>query len=447
MPLIPFAVRSTPGEDAAAYSGERLVNYFARPIDGVSNVALMARSGLVQHAYIGAPVAALTEMGGDLYAVAGGAVWRVGGGSVANVGAVPTGPARLAASGRQVAIVAGGRYFVCDGATTVEVSPGVLTTVVDVAYMDGYFILVGADINRGDAIQITALDDGATLNALEFAYAEESPDPLVGVLRDHGELYMFGTQTTQIFYNAGAADFPFLPNKGALIEHGCLSAATLAKADNAVFWVRPDRAVVRSSGSTPQVISTPEVKEELLRSTVTGGFTFSDRGSEFYAVTRDGNTTLVFDIAAQLWHERSTGLEYEPWAALNRATFGGVEYFGCACGRIGVADQSTWTDFGGVMASEAISRPIEAGGEQITIAKVHVNLRGGEDDIGRAPEIMLQASRDGRTWGAERWREMGQKGEHWKRMAWHGFGASRRFQFRLRVTDPVARDIYGAKYE
>lgn len=446
MPMLAFSHMSAPG---AIYSGERLVNYFARAVqDAVAPVALIGRSGLVEHASLGSgPVRAAVTMGGALYAACGGKVWKVSSGVATQVGTITDGVTYMAASFDEVAVVVGGKYYICDGATTTAYSTGAVTTPVSVDYKDGYFVVVGSDANRGDILTISGLDDGTTFNALEFAYAEESADDAVSVFVDHSDVLVFGYSTVQVFYNSGDADFPFTVNKGATIQHGCLSGKTVAAADNGVFWVRPDGAVLRYPGSSPQIISTPEIKEALAGSVVTGGFTFTDKGHEFYAVTRDGETTLVFDLVMGAWHERAAGVAYAPWHPTCRVTMGGVEYFGTKDGRFALQSATVFDDFGDEMAAEAVSLPIENGGDWFRLAKVHINAGGGRDLSGATPQAMLQTSKDGRIFGAEKWRPLGRQGEYWKRAVWHSLGAFRRCQVRLRITDPVPRDIYGVRYE
>lgn len=446
MPLIPFTRMTVPGGVETLYSGERLVNLFARKTDdAVAPLALLGRGGLVEYARLPGPVRAMVEMGGQIYAVAGGRVWRMYGPTPTEVGRVADGPTTVAANISEIAITAGGNYYVCNGSTTTRYTPGALTRAHGVEYADGYFIVIGSASDRDDAVQISALDDGTAFNALDFAFAETSPDPLVGILRDHGEIYLFGTRTIQVFYNSGDADFPFTPNRGAGMEHGCIGGETVAKADNAVFWVRPDGAVQRSFGSSPEVISTSEVKDALASSTVAGAHTFSERGAEFYAVSREGGTTLVFDISTGLWHERSTGLLYGPWAATCSLMIDGATYLGCGDGRIATMGQGVFTDFDGPLMAEAVSLPVEQAGERFRVARLHMNVRGG-GVLDRAPRAMLQLSRDGVTWGGEKWRDIGGRGNYWRRATWHNLGLFRRAQARIRITDPVPRDIYGVSY-
>ena len=444
MPLNPFATMTTPGQDAAAYSGERLINYSARQSNGISPVVLVARGGLSSFAQLdsGEPVQCMTHMGGSLYAVCGGAVYRVTTGTVPKVGEVPHGVANIAAGRKQVAIVAGGEYYICNGTETEKYTAGALTDLVDVAHMDGYFIPIGSSGGRADALTISGIDDGTSFNALEFAFVEESPDALVNVVRDHGRLWLFGTETVQIFYNSGDVSFPFVPVQGALIEHGCV-ANTPSEADNSVFWVRPDGAVLRSGGQEPAIISTPEIKEELEKSSVVSGCTFSENGAEYYSITRRSGTSLVYDLTTGMWHERASGVDESVWQATGADLFKGQTFFACSNGAIATSSSDVFTDFGNVMVSEAISPPIQRGADLFRIPRIHMNFLGGKRAIGRSPEVMLQMSEDGVTWSREKKRDLQKKGVHQNPVKWHSLGAFRRAQIRVRVTDPIERNLIG----
>lgn len=431
--------------ESRAYSGERLVNYFLRPSDGATQAVLLARGGLVPFVDLGTETAvrAMEKMGGNLYAVSGGKVWKIVAGVASDVGAVPDGETFMAANRTQVAIVVSGRYFVCDGTATVEVTPGAIETAVSVVSADGYIIVLGLGAGLQDLVQTSALDDAETFDALNFAAAEYMPDALVGAIYDHGQLYLFGTETTEVFYNAGADAFPFLPNRSAQVEHGCISGKTIAKADSAVFWVRPDGAVLRNFGGTPQVISSPEVKDALAGSTVTGGFTFSHRGHEFYAVTRQSGSTFVFDITTQLWSEWCDGLAYAGWLATSRVTLSGTGYFGCSNGKIATMSEATYTDFGAVMGSEFETPLVVNKAELYRVARLHIDVDSSTGGLDRQPQAMIQASRDGFVWGDEIWRPVADVGVYGQRVTWHALGQFRRGKVRFRMTDPVKRDVIG----
>lgn len=446
MKYLPFARSSKADGDTRGYSGERLLNYFLRVSDGISQGILIGRSGLVEHVSLGARVRAAVDNNGTLYACAGGAVWKISGGTATSVGTVVDGATVMAASGTQVAIVTGGKYYICDGSTTTAYGTGAITNPTGVAYQDGYFIVTGSSGGRNDALTVSALDDGATFNALDFAFAENAPDEIKGVISDHGELWLFGSKTVEVWYNSGGADFPFQRNAGALMERGCHSGQTIAKEDNSVFWVGQDKVVYRSGGSNPEVISTREVEEVLDASTIEGAFTFEDRGHKFYAIRLTGKPTLCMDITTGLWSERSTGIADTSWTATCAATVGGVQYIGTASGKVCTQSDTVFTDDGETIKAEAVSTPLQTQFPGQSVSRVIASLNTGTVDA--SGQIMLQTTRDGRNWGVEKWRSLGSLGSYEKTPHWNGLGRFHpRFQVRLRITDPIKRDIYGVTYE
>jgi len=448
MPLVPFVRQS---KTDPGYSGERLVNWFLRPADtGVTSGVLVGRSGLDSEASgLGGKVRAAIQFGANVIFVAGGAVWRFDGSTATNVGTVTDGETSIAASGTEVAIVVGGAYYICDGSSTASYFTGAISNPVGVTFQDGYFVVIGTSGGRDDGLTVSGLDDGTTFDALDFAFAENSPDGLVAVISDHGELWLFGNRTTEVWYNSGNPDFPFERNAGALMEMGCGNGQTVAKEDNSVFWLGHDNVVYRASGATPQVISTREIEEAIAGSTIEGGFTFTDRGHKFYALRRTGDTTLCFDLTTGLWCERAAGLDDSPWPCTCRATLSGTEYFGTDDGYVVTQNAATYTDKGSTFQSEAVSAPVMQNGNYFTVNKMHLQVEMGQVDRPDSdpPEIVLQTSKDGRNWSSEKWRELGDLGEYFRRTAWHGLGAFRRFQARIRIMEPVKRDIYGVKYE
>lgn len=444
MSFNPFASQSKPG--SRAYSGERVVNYFARPSEGTSPLVLVGTGGLTEWADTGqdAPIRAMINLGGFIMVACGGKLISFDTQGIRlTIGDIEDGETYMAVNRTQVAIVVNGKYYVSNGVSVAEYSTGAVTTPYSVTSADGYMIVIGDGGGGRDIIQISALDDATTFDAAEFAAAEYRPDPLVTAWFDHGEIYLLGEETVERWYNSGAADFPFARNQGAIIEIGVENGLTVAEADNSIFWVTPDKKVARVLGSDPQWISTPEIKEALEGSTITGGFTFSDQGHEFYAITREGDTTLVYDMLTGLWHERSSGLDYGPWLAQNSLLFYGVQYFGCSNGKIAFISSTDFTDFGETLPAEAVAPLVVNKGRYFRVTRFYLDIEGGVGGIGRQPQVMLQVSRDGYTWGPEMWRAVGKLGQYARRAQWNALGLFERGKLRLRITDNVPRDIIG----
>jgi hypothetical protein len=159
--------------------------------------------------------------------------------------------------------------------------------------------------------QITGLND-VTVDALDVATAEGSPDNLVGLISDHRDLWLFGTDSTEVFFNSGNADFPFERIQGAFIEHGCAAKFSIAKMANTVFWLGQDDKgngiVLMAKGYQPQRISTHAV-EQAIQSygdiSDAKAYTYQQNGHNFYVLNFSAaQTTWVYDLTTNLWHER-----------------------------------------------------------------------------------------------------------------------------------------------
>lgn len=443
MPLIPFATKSAPDR---GYSGERVVNWFARATEGLSAATLLGRSGAVAQADISGPVRAVFGFNGSLYAVANGNLVKVSGSTVTVIGAVGASEdVSVATNNSQIALIVGSTYYVSDGTTVTSYGTGAISTPVDLAYLDGYIVVIGEGQGRKDLVTVSGLDDATTFSGLDFASAEDNPDALIGIAREGSRLLLFGAETTEEWYNSGDADFPLAPS-GRVIEQGLYSKRMLAKEDNSVFFLSEDKVPMRTSGGVPPVISTREIDDALETSVPTYAFTFKERGHKFYAIRRDSASTLVYDITTGLWHERTSGTQEQPWFITCAAQVGGTYYYGTDTGKIVTLDENTFTDDGQAILAEAVSVPIYQP-DHFVVSRIHMQVSGGTGSIGRDAKVSLEMSKNGREWGTEKWRNIGNIGEYGKLIEWHGLGAYRRAQIRVRISDPVKRDLHGISYD
>jgi hypothetical protein len=442
--LLTFARQS---KNDQGYSGERLVNFFMRPTDGLSEAVLMGASGTKVIASISSkPIRSVIQHSGAIYLAANSNLWLLSGSTVTSLGAIADGETHMASNGTQIAIVSGNKYQLYDGTTVAEYSTGAIENPIGLTYQDGYFVVIGESAGRSDAFTISGLDDGKTFNALDFAFAENSPDGITGIVSDHGELWLFGSRTVEVFYNSGNIDFPFQRNAGSLMEVGCLGGETVAKVDNSVFWISPDLTVYRSGGGSPEVISSREIEEQLAGKTIGNCFTFTDKGHKFYAISTLLGTTLCFDITTGLWSERSKGITHGSWGVTSVASLNGVQYVGTESGNICSLDPVYFQAEGDVLAAEFVTVPVVRSGEKFVVSEVTLRIKSGDFDLGRDHKIMMQTTKDGSTWGNEKWRNLGRLGHFYSKAQWNALGQFERFQARVRITDPIQRDIYGATY-
>jgi hypothetical protein len=223
-----------------------------------------------------------------------------------------TGPVSMADNGTQIFIAANPDGYIFNTATDTfaQITDPDFPGAVTVGYLDGYFVFNEPNSQR---VWVTSLLDGLSIDPLDFASAEGSPDGLVSLIIDHREAWLFGTNSVEVWYNSGDADFPLTRIQGAYNEIGCIAPYSVAKMDNSVFWLGADARgqgiVYRANGYQGVRVSTHAVEYAIqqygnLADAV--GYTYQQDGHTFYVLNfTNADTTWVFDAATGSWHERA----------------------------------------------------------------------------------------------------------------------------------------------
>lgn len=417
-----------------SWSGAKLVNCFAEQAEGDKRegFAVMATPGLTEWADLGAGIRGSRTMGGTLYVVAGGSLYSVSAAGVPAVLGSVSGAdfARMADNGSELAFTANGTGYVLSGGT---LHTPLSYNVSDVGYVDGYFVWTVQD---SDQYFISDLDDGLTYDAADIAVAEGSPDALVGLIIDHRDVLLAGTDTIEIEYNSGNADFPFERQGNAFIERGVLDRDSMVKIDNAVNFVGNDRIVYRLDGYQPVRISTHAIEYQLRNVTYARGFTYTQEGHKFYGLDTD-NGTFLFDHATNLWHQRQS------WEMAGWRVDGAVSAYGktlltsSTTGKIYEASLDVFDEDGDPIVYDIFLPTIEAGRQLASMYSFEVVCETGvgNDDV-PDPQIMLRYSdNNGHGWSNEMWRSLGAVGDYRHRAVWGPLGLFRQRQMWLRITD------------
>lgn len=433
-----FAAESALHEDQRAMTTERVVNMFAEAAPGRQPVTLRSCPGLEHQKFLRrGRVWAMLSAHGYLYASVSGRLIRWDGTSAVDLGGISNARTTMAANLTEVGIVAGENYYVWDGSALTQVSAGAFTSYGSIDYLDGYFILTQ---EGGQRFSVTGVNDGKTIDALDFSSADRSPDNLRKVLSSNGLLWLFGEETVEAWQNIGAADFPFSRLPNTIIEKGVRTAEEASVLDNTVFWLSPENRVYRNTEFTPTKISTHAVDVSLEgRSAVC--FPYQYDGHDFFVVRFTNRPAWVYDAATQSWHERATGAQLGPWEVTATAFHQGRWYAGTIDGNLCMF--GGYQDRGQTLRREAISRNVTNGGNRFVVN--HVDVRC---EAGTGGNAMASFSRDGgRTFSVERQRSLGAVGKYGQRTQWRRLGQSREFAMKLACTDPVDFAIYGAGIE
>ncbi len=260
------------------------------------------------------PIRGLWKFKDNLYIASGGGLYKSDSSfNVTYIGAITgSGSVSMADNGVQLFVACNPDAFIYNASTGVfaQVTDPDFPGAVTVGYLDSYFVFNEPNSQR---VWVTSLLDGTTIDPLDFASAEGNPDNIVSLMVDHREVWLFGNNTVEVWYNAGLADFPLARIEGAFMETGCLAPYSVAKLDNSVFWLGSDARgngiVYRNQGYNAQRVSTHAIEWQIQQYALIDdaiAFTYQQDGHSFYVLTFPAaNATWVFDVATGAWHERA----------------------------------------------------------------------------------------------------------------------------------------------
>ena len=488
-----YVVRSVNAAD------NRMVNLYPEVIpEGGKEPAYLQRCpGMRLYTTVGSgPIRGLWSVEGVLYVASGSELYKVDAAlNITKLGDITgTGPVSMADNGLQLFVACNPDGYIYNFTTNVfaQITDPDFLGAVNVGYLDGYFVFNEPNSQR---VWITALLDGLSVDPLDFASAEGSPDGLVSLIIDHREAWLFGTNSTEVWYNSGNPDFPLERIQGAYNEIGCVAPYSVAKLDNSVFWLGADArgqgVVYRANGYQGVRVSTHAVEyaiQQYDNMSDAIAYTYQQDGHAFYVlIFPSADTTWVFDVATGAWHERAAFVNgmFKRHRSNCHARFNGRPIVGdFENGRLYEFDLEYFRDNDQLQKWLRRWRALPTGQNNLT-RTIHYQLQldcqtgvGGlydddgflaqqapglilQEDIGRLgletaysnsvenPQVMLRWSDDGgHTWSNERWESLGPIGATQTRVIWRRLGAtlkSRDRVYELSAADPMVTAIMGAE--
>jgi len=284
--------------------GQRCINLYPEVVEsqaGKNQVVLYGTPGLELWTTLGdSPVRGLfysDENGGRLLAAAGSTLYDVDlNGTATSLGSIsdgiyPNGEdiVHIAYNGTQYMIVSDNDGYILSGTTLTKITDADFPSADNVVFLDGYFVIHPPGTQY---IYISGLYDGTSWNALDFTAAESSPDELISIFATHAELWLYGNERTEVYYNTGNADFPFERIAGAIIEQGIDAAESVAKVGSTHMWMggsqRGRGLVFRADGYNPTRVSTHAVEAQINSYSVVSdavGWAYQEEGHEFYVLS------------------------------------------------------------------------------------------------------------------------------------------------------------------
>lgn len=391
--------------------------------------------------------------------------------------------------GRQVLIVAGGKGYIFNLDTLVFAQiadPQFPNPVIWGGFADGYYVAVGVNKTQ---FSFSTLSDGTAWAALDISVKSKTTDAIVAAVFDHGELLLFGTQTTEAYFNTGDARYPWTPRPVPL-ETGILAPASLAKGKESIFYIqgseRGPATIVAAAGFNAVPIGSASVHQALRSSEhpeLARAWFYEDGEHGFYVLSFD-DQTWVYDTLTKVWHERlfwntGTGSYLSHQGLCHTYVFGkhlvglrGLNpYFGFGQDDALVAEMNDRFPYY-VRTTESPTFPawtirrvrrcpyVHGGGRMVFHDRLEldmdtglaVNALDGPDDVDSPLHhfISMRYSDDnGKTWSHERRAQLGADGEYGRRVFWNSLGRSRSRIYEIIVDGgtfarPVVLGIAGA---
>jgi hypothetical protein len=453
----------------------RMVNLYPEMVpEGGKESAFLSRCpGLRRLIAVGSgPIRGLWKLGEYVYVVSGDTFYRAH--TIGNttrwrsyaIGTVTgTGPVSMSDNGTQIFIACNPDGFIYNKDTEqfAQITDPDFPGAVTVGYIDGYFVFNEPNSSR---FWVTSLLDGLSIDPLDFASAEGDPDDLVSLIVDHREVWLFGTNSIEVWYDAGTTDFPLQRIQGAFNEIGCAAPYSVAKLDNSVFWLGSDargRGIVyRANGYSGQRVSTHAVEWQIQQyGNISDALAYSYQqdGHIFYVLTfPTANATWVYDASTQLWHERAgwDNGEFTRHRSNCQVAFNNEIIVGdFENGNLYTFDLEEYADNGDIQKWLRTWRALPTDQNNLKRTAHHslqidcetgVGINTGQ---GSDPQMMLRWSDDGgHTWSNEHWVSMGKIGEYFRRAIFRRLGMTLKLRdrvYEISGTDPVKIAIMGAE--
>lgn len=436
----------------------RLENYYAEATPGRGRpYRLLPTPGLVPHnSLLKESCRGLFQtdglIGGDILSANGGRLWRVNeAGTQTNIGTMASDAynAEFAASQTQLVMTSGGTAYTVTGtsvtAVTIANATGSIVSCAEIAQRHLY-------LEDGTGrIHISDVANAGSVSA--FVTAEAEPDNLYAITVLGDRVLAMGTQSIEAFFSTGDYAAPLATSPGGVIPRGIMGRAAWSQADFGLFIVGDDGIVYRFDNYTPTRISTNFIEREIERSAASRDrismWTYTQGGHPMVGVEIPGRGTYVYDVATRSWHRRRR-LNADDYEASHWVNAWGRTYAGSASlGKLYRADSEVYTENNRTVRRVATALvPIEDGRPRIknlTIeAQAGVGLVSGQ---GSDPQIMLRVAYDGKSFGPEIMRSVGEIGDYKKKVVYAPLGRAEPpvLAFEIAVTDPVPVTIGAAK--
>jgi hypothetical protein len=357
-----------------------------------------------------------------------------------DVGGPTTGLVTFDYSFDRLAIASGGRlYYWSSTLGLVQVTDPDLGTVLDVVWVDGYFMTTD-----GEFLVVTELSDPTQVNPLKYGSSEVDPDPVVALLKLRNEIYALNRNTIEVFDNVGGDLFPFQRIDGAQVQKGVVGTFACCVYVEAIAFLGSGRneapGIYLGANGNANKISTQEIDEILLQYTEAQLATVklearNDKAHQHLYIHLP-DRTLVYDAAA------TQELGQQVWFTLTSSTAGFSQYRARdmvyaydkwlvgdpQSNNVGFLVDNIGTHWGQIVYWEFGTLIVYNESNGAIFNELELVSLTGRVALGLDPIISTSYSVDGMAFSQERPLRVGTTGNTTKRLAWFQQGHMRNWR-------------------
>jgi hypothetical protein len=372
----------------------------------------------------------------------------------------------IASSSGQVAMVDNANYVVIvDGSAqgwTVDLSTNKLAGLSSsgfvggdtVQFVDGYLVLN----SPGTREWYVSTADEIVFDATQFASKSGAQDLLAGVGVTKRYVYLFGQQTTEVWFDAGDTPFPLDRLPGVFMQYGCASVDSIAQMDGDFYWLaqspQGNAIVCKTAQFNASQISTFALDNEMnqyvdLDQAI--GFTYQFEGHFFYVLTFPvTNITWQFDLSTQQWNQLAwvdgDGNLQRHRANCYASAYGQPVVGDWENGNLYLWDENNYTDNGNpIPRIRSFAHGVDDSSDRIRYQEFIANMEVGNGaGYVSVPVFLRWSDTRGISFGNAVQRSLGLEGEYIKSVQWRRLGMARDRVFELSWSAPVKTALLGA---
>jgi hypothetical protein len=366
-----------------------------------------------------------------------------------------SGPVHMVDNSREVLVTAGTQGYKIDLSDNSfeTLNQGAYYGGATVQYGDGFFVLP-----RPNSTQFyISKSFETTFDALDFASKTGFSDPLVTLQVTKRYVYLLGSLTTEVWYNAGNAAFPYERMPGAFIQHGCAAPQSVAQMDGAVYWLSQSKEgkciVVRTETYEAKRISTHAIENEIQgysRIDDAYGYTMQMEGHYWYVLTfPSAEKTWVFDLSNNQWCEwlwlNEQGQFKRHRARCFAYAYGKLVMGDWENGKLYEARGDVYTDDEKPIARVRSFPHMVDDGNRVMYREFVADFQVGYGaSNGEVPVYLRWSDTKGKSWGNQIVESFGLEGDYLKSIQYQRLGMARDRVFELSWSAPVDTALNGA---